>query len=291
MDNWLHDISWAHAFHSEGLTDFFKIVTELGYTTFFMLFLPLGYWLWDKAMFTRLTVIIMLTAIVNAFLKDFFQDPRPAVEWAIDPRTSDSFGMPSGHAQVAAAMWLWLAWELKRSWAWAAAIIIVVLVGLSRIYLGVHDVEDVLSGTALGIATLPVAAILFSSLFSPWHQLPGIVQVSIILSALPVLLLVWPVEQGPRGTAAIVTFMAGWWAGVLYDRKRLEFKRHPNWIIALVGAVIGAGLVAAGLPIAIKALVEAGVPSMWAQVAMLGLIGLFITLIAPIIFRKLRMAG
>ncbi len=291
MENWLHDISWAVAWRSEGLTAFFNVVTELGYTTFFMLFLPLGYWLWDKALFTRLAVIIMVTAVLNAFLKDLFQDPRPAIELAVDPRTTDSFGMPSGHAQVAAAMWFWLAWELKRSWAWIAAALIVVLVGLSRIYLGVHDVEDVLSGTVLGLATLPVAALLFSRLFGPWHQLPGIVQISIVLSVVPVLLVVWPLERGPQGTAAIVTFMAGWWAGVLYDRRRVAFKRHPNWIIALVGAVIGAGLVAAGLPTAIKAATGAGVPLFWAQLVLLGFIGLFITLIAPIIFRKLRMAG
>ena len=49
-----------------------------------------------------------------------------------------------------------LAWELRRGWAWLVAGVIATGIIFSRLYLGAHDVEDVLGGALLGIATLLV---------------------------------------------------------------------------------------------------------------------------------------
>ncbi len=166
MEHFLHDISWVVPLRSPELTVFFNGLTWLGYTTFFLIFLPIGYWLWDKNMFTRLAVLIIITGLINGFVKDLFHDPRPPLEFAIDPRTGDSYGFPSGHAQVAVAMWLWLAYEIGRTWAWIAAILIAVGVCMSRLYLGVHDVEDILGGTFLGLATIFAYRTLLSDEFN-----------------------------------------------------------------------------------------------------------------------------
>ena len=119
MDSILHNISWVVQLRSPWLTPIFEGFTWLGYTQFFLVFLPFGYWLCDKKMFTRLAILIGLLALTNSFLKDLFQDPRPPLEFALDKRVGESFGFPSGHAQIATAMWLWFAYELKRPWAWA----------------------------------------------------------------------------------------------------------------------------------------------------------------------------
>jgi membrane-associated phospholipid phosphatase len=104
MESFLHDISWVVPLRSALLTLIFKGLTLLGYTEFFLLFLPIGYWLWDKKMFTRLAMLIGLVALTNTFLKDLFHDPRPPIAFALDPQVGESFGFPSGHAQVATAM-------------------------------------------------------------------------------------------------------------------------------------------------------------------------------------------
>jgi len=81
------------------------------------------------------------------------------------PRPEDSlveaagYAFPSGHATAAAATWLALAVVVGRgataNWGRrvrlvAAALVIAVIVGLSRVYLGVHAATDVLGGWALG---------------------------------------------------------------------------------------------------------------------------------------------
>ena len=71
------------------------------------------------------------------------------------------FSFPSGHATGGAAVGLLCAWMLcrwvARRWAvqvavWAVTVALIVLIGFSRIYLGVHFPTDVLAGWFLGVA-------------------------------------------------------------------------------------------------------------------------------------------
>ena len=123
MESFWHDLSWVPPLRTPFRTDLANIFTELGYAQFFIASLPIAYWLWDKRVGTRLALLIIFTAVLNGFLKDLFQDPRPDSVFSLDGRVdpTSSYGMPSGHAQVAVAMWLWLAFEIRRWWAWPIA--------------------------------------------------------------------------------------------------------------------------------------------------------------------------
>ncbi len=58
--------------------------------------------------------------------------------------------MPSGHSMNAASIWGSFAASLKKRWMTWLAILMILLIGLSRIYLGVHFLHDVLSGWLVG---------------------------------------------------------------------------------------------------------------------------------------------
>jgi hypothetical protein len=99
---------------------------------------------------------MLFTGGLNDILKLAFHGPRPY--WystqvkALSSETS--FGVPSGHSQTAAGLWGMLAAEMKRPWAWGVAVFLIFMIGLSRLYLGVHFVHDVLAGWALGVLVL-----------------------------------------------------------------------------------------------------------------------------------------
>lgn len=290
MDTFLHDLSWVLPLRSDAATVVFNAFTALGYLPFYLALLPLGYWLWDKALFTRLAVLIMVSAVLNGFLKDLFNDPRPPLEFALDGRVGDSFGLPSGHAQVAAVTWFWLALELRRTAFWVLAAVIVAGVSFSRLYLGVHDVEDVLVGLALGVGSLFLFRWLLSARFAAWHQLDGRIQLALILAVQPIVWLLWPAPGGPGAIGAIGAFIAGWWAGVLYDRHRLDFQRHPDRARALVAAALGLIVLFLALgnladPLLLLGLGESA--ARWLQTLAMGL---FVTAIAPWLFRHAGLA-
>ncbi len=87
------------------------------------------------------------------FLKPFFQRPRPCIDLAtvklLVDYCSPDFGFPSNHAANGMATVSALVLAGKRKWA-KALILPVLLVGVSRVYLGVHYPGDVLAGFVVG---------------------------------------------------------------------------------------------------------------------------------------------
>ncbi len=286
----LHDISWVLPLRADWLTPIMFALTWLGYFPFFLIALPLAYWLWDKAAATRLAVLIMVTAVLNGFLKDLIQDPRPdPALFALDgDRTSTSYGLPSGHAQVAMVMWTWIALEIRRAWAWALAAALIAGIGFSRLYLGVHDLEDVLGGYALGGATLVGFAWLLNGRLTWWTRLHPAAQIALILAVQPVIWLTWPPEGGSSGALAVMGFIASWWIGVIYDRRRADFRRHPNLWIALPAAVVAVVIVLMLMNPIAQGFMSLGLPKIAANWAQLFVAGFYVTLVAPWLFRVAR---
>jgi membrane-associated phospholipid phosphatase len=129
-----------------------KWFSFLGTEEFFMLVLPLIYWCVDAVLGIHVAIILMFSTSINAAFKLAFHAPRP---YWYSPRVQGlaaetSFGIPSNHAQSAVAVWGVLAAWLRKRWVWLVAILLIFLIGLSRLYLGVHFPQDVLLGWLIG---------------------------------------------------------------------------------------------------------------------------------------------
>lgn len=133
-----------------------KGFTLLGSEEFFLLVLPIVYWCVDADLGIRMGGILLITGGINDILKLAFHGPRPYwVSTHVKALSAEtSFGLPSGHAQIATGLWGIVAAQIKRPWAWAVATFVIVMIGTSRLYLGVHFLHDVLSGWAIGLLVL-----------------------------------------------------------------------------------------------------------------------------------------
>jgi membrane-associated phospholipid phosphatase len=124
----------------------------LGQEEFFLLVMPALYWCLDAGLGLRAAVMLMVSNGLNEIFKLVFRGPRPyfytSQVRALSSETS--FGIPSGHAQNAAALWGLLAARLRSRLAWTAAILVIFLIGLSRVFLAVHFPTDVLLGWLIG---------------------------------------------------------------------------------------------------------------------------------------------
>lgn len=288
--NFLHNMDWVLPFRSDGATHLANAFTWLGYTTFFLIALPLSYWLWDRGRAMRLVVLIAITAVINGWLKDYWQDPRPDPKYWLDQRVIGSYGRPSGHAQVAIAMWLWVAYELKRPWAWAAAVFIIAGVCLSRLYLGVHDIDDIVTGLSLGLVGIFVFMWFLSPTFASVRNMPAIAHLAIIVAVGVVLFLTWPNEQKPDATVGVLALLFGWVLGADMDHRLApdEPVLPAWWLRVLIG--IGGIVVLFALRIALDKTVHAlSIEGIVASYAVSALLGFYMTGIAPWAFRKLKL--
>jgi undecaprenyl-diphosphatase len=170
----------AHGLASPMLDGFFVLVSKLGYQGVIVLdvlvvLVLLGFRRWREAIFAA--VAFIGSALLNLGAKQFFQRDRPTLWESISPE--DTFSFPSGHAMgsmTLAAVLVLLAWRTR--WRWPVTLLaatFVVLVGYSRVYLGVHFPSDILAGWMAAIAwVVGVYLVLFRGQNKPWQQTVGI---------------------------------------------------------------------------------------------------------------------
>lgn len=198
-----------------------KLLSALGSEPFFLLLLPLVYWNIDRRIGARLGILLISSVLLNDLIKVAFALPRPfwtAGIGQLAPTPEVSFGFPSGHAQSTAALWTFVALQTKRPLLWVPlAFVLLVLVALSRLYLGAHYPLDVVGGALIGYALLAVFLRAEKPLARQLgHSLPlqigAIIGACVVVAALYWLAsrrLILP-DQTSAGFATYARAVAGW---------------------------------------------------------------------------------
>lgn len=102
---------------------------------------------------TALTALAFGAVVTNLTIKPLITRPRPWVvmeDFVCLVTSSDPNSFPSGHTTAAFAFGVALFLTVKPKWAKAAALAAAALMGLSRLYVGVHFPTDVLTGAVIG---------------------------------------------------------------------------------------------------------------------------------------------
>ena len=250
------------------LAGFFSFISSLGETEFYLLLFPLLYWSVDKRAGKHVAYLFLLAVAVNTVLKQAFRAPRPY--WLDDNlrlSEAEGYGVPSGHAQLTAVIYPFLAYWLRRRWLTVLTVFMVIVMCLSRMYLGVHFVHDVLVGLLLAGLLLGGYA-LWQRHVAPkldkrilGQRLLVILAVPLLFSLLYVIvrLLIGEVDTAvawrsrlelaeKESIEAMVTAVAaltGFGIGVLFEGSRVRFQatgpvwqRAVRYVVGMIGTVL-----------------------------------------------------
>ena len=165
---------WFHAHANPALTKFMLAITGihsmLGITLLSVLTGLVFLWKKESYWLLGLAVSVAGGMLINVLVKYAFHRTRPSFN---DPLlTLTTYSFPSGHTAGSMLFYGVLAAYLVchiRSWRWripivSTAVLMVIVVGISRMYLGVHYLSDVLAAVAESIAWLAISLTTISTL-------------------------------------------------------------------------------------------------------------------------------
>lgn len=132
------------------LDRFLAFISRLGAFELYLVIVLIIYWCINKRRGKELGMLLAGSFVAIAMLKHIFRLPRPFwLDQTLLLGISDSYGFPSGHVTIAAVTYTYLAIWFKDRFGYMLAATLIILMGVSRIYLGVHFWYDTLAGLLL----------------------------------------------------------------------------------------------------------------------------------------------
>jgi len=172
-----------------------KVVTMAGEDNLIIVLLTWVYWNSSKKNGVILCYTYLFSVFINNVLKLMFRTTRPfQVLKGIEGKrleTATGYSFPSGHAQSSTTFFLTLYLLFRKKWMIAAMIVIPLLVGISRVYLGVHWPVDVIGGWGFGIIVSFIVYYFLNKYYETRKTFRFILLVSINLVLITLLSLIW----------------------------------------------------------------------------------------------------
>lgn len=230
-----------------------SLISMTGSEEFFLVFLPAIYWSINKRLGRQLGYIFLLSALLNNMLKTLIRQPRPFwIQPDIQRAEAEGYGIPSGHVQNVTAVYVLLAASLRRGWVWILVLLYIMAMALSRLYLGVHFLQDIAVGFAVGLLLFSTFILWQRTFFDRYskqilgRRLLMMVLIPTVLAAVFVgaRLLIGPPNtdvpwasyipaaelNGYEDIVSAVAGLLGFGVGMLFESSRVRFRSDgPVW--------------------------------------------------------------
>ena len=273
------------------LDDFFFLISQIGGEIFLIVLLLVLYWTHNKKDTVLASYILIAAIISNFWLKLVIANERPPSSIWHPSADPPNYSTPSGHAQNSATFYGWFTARTKTWWMTIIAIIMTVLIGISRVYIGVHFLGDVLLGWGIGIITVLLWIYLeeparnFLSRYETESLLLVLMTIGFLMTLLAAVLPPPPNDN----FGAIGGLTIGFALGLILETRFVDFSNEPydgqKWRLVLR---VLFGLV---FIIGVMAVLEPILPSeeIWLRTIRYSLIALTGVFVWPAIFKRARL--
>ena len=242
-----------------GLNEVMLLVTRIGEETAFLVLALIIFWCVDKRRGYFVMAVGFMGTIVNQILKLACAVPRP---WVIDPEftileqareAASGYSFPSGHTSTAVGTFGAIAATEKRRWVAAGCISLAVLVGFSRMYVGVHTPYDVLVGAACALLlVICFKPVVMGSNEKALYFLLGLLMITGIGYLLYVELYRFPADfdahnlsSATNNAYTMIGCLTGMFVVYFGEKKWVNFSTQAVWWAQVLKVALGLGVVLA----------------------------------------------
>ena len=234
-------IEWEQA-HLSSL-GFMSFLAFLGAEAGLLMVVLIVMFCWRKKAGQKLALVVSCVNMWLPMIKSVVLRPRPYMEHpdrvealtlkgksaAQKGVTEQGYSFPSMHSASIPALYFMLAKEAKKKWIWILAAVLTLLVGFSRVVVGMHYPTDVLAGWVLGFVVIGIFMLLDRYVHKEWMQ-----HLILLISAVPGLFYV-------RTTDFFTALgcLAGVIAAIWFERKYVNFQ-ETRQVLAMILRVAGA---------------------------------------------------
>lgn len=185
------------AFYSDSSTAqaIFKAISYLGEPVVFIIIVAILFIGYNKKYAKNLALCLLFSTYFNGLFKELGQDLRPTTNADATEDyglVEESYGFPSGHAQTAVSFWGYVSYEFDEPKYELKGFnipiipfilsIVIFLVAISRIIIGVHDLQDIVGGLLIGIGLLLLFIYTEPFFTKQWNKLTLIPKLLLIIA-------------------------------------------------------------------------------------------------------------
>ncbi len=239
------------------LSELMLLITKLGEETAFLVIGLILFWCVSKRRGYFVMAVGFFGTVTTQAMKIVCRVPRP---WVKDPNftileeareAAGGYSFPSGHTQSAFGTLGGIAVTAKRRWIAVVGIVLSVLVGISRMYIGVHTPEDVLVGAGVSVAFL---AILYPLMVKGEHTFPVLIALAVVsagylafmeLTRFPADIDAHNYESAMKNAYTLIGCALALVLVYPLEKKYVNFPEGAVWWAQLLKILLGLGIVLA----------------------------------------------
>ncbi|MDU2290011.1 phosphatase PAP2 family protein [uncultured Clostridium sp.] len=255
----------------------FQLITMCGEQIVLISIISIIYWALDKKFGEYIAYSVLTSVLLNNAVKDIFKMKRPIGEEGIRTlreKTATGYSFPSGHTQSSASFYGAMAIYLKKKAMYIIATIMIILIGFSRLYLGVHYPKDVIVGGILGVLTSLICYKLYNR-----FENKMLLYVITFIVFIPALTFAHSADF-IKGMGTYLGFVIG----MYIEKKYVNFSIEGSTTVKVIRVLLGI-LILLVLQVGLKAIFPSETIFSFIRYALISFVGIGIY---PMIFKKFK---
>ncbi|HDR7286458.1 phosphatase PAP2 family protein [Bacillus cereus group sp. BfR-BA-00331] len=269
-------LEWMISLEGSVLTAFFKLVSIIANETLYLIVISISYWCVSKRKAFHMIVMLCFSGYIGIVIKEFMKIPRPYTYDGIQSlyeKSAASYSFPSTHVQLATTFWGSFMILYKKRIIWMIGIVFIILVSISRLYLRVHWLSDIIGAVLFSV----IVVYLYTKVTMGLSDRKFILLQRIILAVS----LIMYVMTSQVDNLKLLGVLTGSTIGIMLENHFINMNESNDFKMQVVKTVLGLSIL-----LVVQLLLKKVIPDMYYLRYVLT--GFTITFLCPFMFHMLR---